>query len=68
MDMDKDTARKEDLKNRIEGIANLLKSRKELLEEFDDELFNALVDHIKVTSPVHLIFVLKSGIEVEELL
>lgn len=68
IDMDKDTARKEDMKNRIEDIANLLKSRKELLEEFDDELFIALVDHIKVTSPVHLIFVLKSGIEVEELL
>ena len=37
-----------------------------MLEQFDDDLFNALVEKITILSPAHFIFVLKSGLEIEE--
>ncbi|WP_204400548.1 recombinase [Alkaliphilus hydrothermalis] len=37
-----------------------------LLEEFDDDIFNALVENIEVLSQRHFIFVLKSGMRIEE--
>ncbi|WP_245561113.1 recombinase [Desulfoscipio gibsoniae] len=37
------------------------------MEEFDDKIFNALVEKIEVLSPTHFVFVLKSGMIVEEI-
>ena len=35
------------------------------LEEFDEELFNALVEKIEILTPAHFVFELKSGLRVE---
>lgn len=45
-----------------------LNSREELLEEFDKDIFNALVDKNEIISKTHFIFVLKSRIRINELL
>jgi site-specific DNA recombinase len=37
-----------------------------LLEQFDDGIFNALVEKIEILSPTHFVFVLKSGMRVED--
>ena len=37
-----------------------------LLEEFNDEMFNALVEKIEIFEPRHFVFVLKSGMRIEE--
>jgi len=36
------------------------------LEEFDEGIFNALVEKIEVVSPTHFVFKLKSGARVEK--
>ncbi|KGP76179.1 recombinase [Desulfosporosinus sp. Tol-M] len=38
-----------------------------MLEEFDEQIFNALVEEIEVFSPTHFVFQLKSGWRVEEI-
>ncbi|WP_240343729.1 hypothetical protein [Paenibacillus sp. SYP-B3998] len=43
-----------------------MNERQGLLEQFDDDLFNALVETITILSPAHFVFVLKSGLELEE--
>jgi len=43
-------------------------SRKLLLEEFEDEIFNALVEKIEILTPAHFVFELKSGMRVEEVI
>ena len=35
------------------------------MEEFDEGIFNALVEKIEVVSPAHFVFELKSGVKVE---
>ena len=40
----------------------------EFISEFDDEIFQAMVERIKVKSIVKVEFILKSGIPVEEIL
>ena len=39
-----------------------------LLKEFDEDLFTALVEQIRVKSLVEVVFVLKVGVEVREIL
>ena len=56
---------KESLKSRVDDIIEVLKGRQETLEEFDDGIFNALVEKIEVISPTHFVFELKSGMRVE---
>ncbi len=58
----------EGYKERVNEIIEVLDSMDELLEEFDDDIFNALVENIEVFSPRHFIFVLRSGMRVEEIL
>lgn len=65
-EFDKQDSIKEALRRRVNEIVDTIKSRQELLEEFDKEIFNALVEKIEVISPTHFIFVLKSGMRVEE--
>ncbi|MBE0344375.1 recombinase [Paenibacillus sp. 28ISP30-2] len=39
-----------------------------MLEQFDDNLFNALVEKITILSPAHFVFTLKSGMDIDEIL
>jgi len=47
-------------------LLETINSRDSLLEEFDGEIFNALVEKIILT-PTHFVFELKSGLRVEEI-
>ncbi|WP_407312219.1 hypothetical protein [Desulfosporosinus sp. SB140] len=61
MDHDKVNDLKAGLKQRFDEIVQTINSRNSLLEEFDEEIFNALV-----LTPTHFIFEFKSGMRVEE--
>ena len=43
-----------------------INSRDSLLEEFNEEIFNALVEKIELLTPAHFVFELKSRMRVEE--
>ena len=58
---------KDVLKQRSDEILQTIKSRESLLEEFDEEIFNALVEKIEVISPTRYIFELKNGVRFEEI-
>jgi site-specific DNA recombinase len=66
VEYDRQDSIKEGLRRRVNEIIETINSRQELLEEFDENIFNALVEKIEVISPAHFIFVLKSGIRIEE--
>lgn len=57
---------KEQYKKRVQEIMNVFKQKEGLLEQFDDGIFNALVEKIEILSPTHFVFVLKNGMRVEE--
>ena len=65
-EFDRQDSIKEGLRRRVNEIVEAINSRQELLEEFDENIFNALVEKIEVISPAHFVFVLKSGMRVEE--
>jgi len=46
-------------------ILQTINSREELLEGFDEQIFNALVEKIEIFSPTHFVFELKSGLRIE---
>jgi len=56
---------KDGLKQRFDEILETIDSRDSLLEEFDELIFNALVEKIEVFSPTYFVFELKSGMRVE---
>ncbi|MDR3544053.1 MAG: hypothetical protein P4L69_24320 [Desulfosporosinus sp.] len=58
---------KDGLKERFDKIVLTINSRDSLLEEFDEEIFNALVKKIEILTPAHFVFELKSGMRVEEI-
>jgi len=58
---------KDGLKQRFDEIIQTINSRDSLLEEFDEEIFNALVEKIEILTPTHFVFELKSGLRVEEI-
>jgi len=64
--VDKETIFKENLKDRVNEIIQVIKGRQEALKEFDESIFNALVEKIEIISPVHFVFELKSGARVED--
>lgn len=66
LEHDKVNELKDGLKQRFDEILEAINSRDSLLEEFDEEIFNALVEKIEVISPTRYIFELKSGMRVEE--
>ncbi|AUJ88419.1 recombinase [Paenibacillus polymyxa] len=39
-----------------------------MLEQFVDNLINALVEKITILSPVHFVFTLKCGMSIDEIL
>jgi|SRR5680860_213863 len=66
LEHDKVNDLKDDLKQRFDEILETINSRDSLLEEFDEEIFNALVEKIEILTPAHFVFELKSGIRVDE--
>ena len=67
LEHDKVNELKDDLKQRVDEIVQAINSRDSLLEEFDEEIFNALVEKIEVLTPAHFVFELKSGMRVDEI-
>ena len=65
-EMEKVQDTKEQYKQRVQEIIEVIKQKEGLLEQFDDGIFNALVEKIEILSPTHFVFVLKSGMRVEE--
>lgn len=59
---DEDRAR--EIRLRIEKLKQVLVERKTLLTEFNDEVFNAFVDHIEVVNKTHFVFCLKNGMKI----
>jgi len=57
---------KDGLKQRFDQILETINSRDSLLAEFDEEIFNALVEKIEILTPAHFVFELTSGMRVEE--
>jgi site-specific DNA recombinase len=64
--LEKDLDQKAQIKSRVNEIIQVMNSQQDLLEQFDDELFNALVEKITILSPTCYLFTLKSGLEIEE--
>ena len=64
---DKVNESKDGLKQRFDEILETINSRDSLLDEFDEEIFNALVEKIEILTPTHFVFELKSGMRVEEI-
>jgi site-specific DNA recombinase len=63
---DADVVKRNEYKKRVEEIVSTIREQEGLLEQFDEDIFNALVEKIEVLSPTHFVFVLKSGMRVEE--
>lgn len=59
--------RKTDIQVKTESIKEILKLRKDILTEFDEELFIDVVDSVVIKSPVQIEFILSSGIKLEEI-
>lgn len=53
--------------SRVREIEKKLR-RQEIVKEFDEDLFTTLVEQIRVKSLVEVIFILKAGVEVREIL
>ncbi|UMY53509.1 recombinase family protein [Paenibacillus peoriae] len=58
----------EKIKERVDEIIQVLSSWQDILEQFDDNLFNALVEKITILSPAHFVFTLKSGMSIDEII
>jgi DNA invertase Pin-like site-specific DNA recombinase len=56
----------EQYKLRVAEIIRVINEQEGLLLEFDDNIFNALVEKIEILEPTHFVFVLKNGMRVEE--
>ena len=67
LEHDKVNELKDDLKQRVNEIVQTMNSRDSLLEEFDDEIFDALIEKIEILTPAHVFLKLSSGWRVEEL-
>ena len=67
LELDKVNDIKDGLKARFDEIIQTINSRDSLLEVFDEEIFNALVEKIEILTPTHFVFELKSGLRVEEM-
>jgi len=52
-------------KDKIEEFMNVLRDRDGLLDEFDGELWNMVIEVVKVYEDGKMVFVFKDGMEVE---
>ncbi|MEC0179968.1 recombinase family protein [Paenibacillus peoriae] len=66
--LEEEEDQKEKIKERVDEIIQVLSSRQDILEQFDDNLFNALVEKITILSPAHFVFTLKSGMSIDEII
>ncbi len=55
------------MKQRFDKIPETINSRDSLLEEFAEEIFNALVEKIEILTPTHFVFELKRGVKREKI-
>lgn len=67
-DLEQNVERIESIKKRIESIKQVVSSKEELLEAFDADIFNALVDKIEIIDKTHFCFVLKNGVRVDRII
>lgn len=58
----------EQYKERVDEIIKVIKEQEGLLTEFDDKIFNALIDRIEVLESTHFVFVLKNGMNVDKVI
>jgi len=65
-EFDIENSLKENYKERMNEIIQTIRCRQETMTEFDESIFNALVEKIDVISPTHFVFELKNGVRVEE--
>ena len=65
LEHDKVNESKDELKQRFDEILETINGRDSLLEEFDEDIFNALVEKIEILTSTHFVFELKSGMRVE---
>ncbi len=61
-----DESKLDEIKARTREIAAFLEEQASTLTEFDEDIFSALVDRVKVLSPTHLVFELRNGLAVEQ--
>jgi len=66
LELDKVIESKDGLKQRFDEILETINGRDSLLEAFDEEIFNALVEKIEILTLAHFVFEIKSGVRVEE--
>lgn len=66
--LEQEEDQKAKIKERVDEIIQVLSSRQDILEQFDDNLFNALVEKITILSPAHFVFTLKSGMSIDEII
>ncbi|WP_256026469.1 hypothetical protein [Paenibacillus polymyxa] len=52
--LEEEEDQKAKIKERVDGIIQVLSSRQDILKQFDDNLFNALMEKILILSPAHL--------------
>jgi len=64
-EFESDANRRLQLKQRMQEVIEVINGREELLEQFDGDIFSALVDKIEIITPTYFYFVLKGGIKVE---
>lgn len=64
--IERDNDHKSQVTQRVNEIIQVMNAQQDLLEQFDDDLFNALVEKITILSPARYLFTLKSGLEIEE--
>nr|WP_268240154.1 recombinase family protein [Paenibacillus marchantiophytorum] len=64
--IEKDNDHKSQVTQRVNEIIQVMNARQDLLEQFDDDLFNAMVEKITILSPTRYLFTLKSGLEIAE--
>ncbi|WP_156130301.1 hypothetical protein [Paenibacillus durus] len=64
----KDNDHKIQIKDRVDEIIQVLSLRQDVLIQFDDNLFNALVEKITILSPALYFFTKKSGLNIDEIL
>lgn len=60
-----DGGKEAEVARRTQEIADFLEAQN-MVKDFDDDLFGALVERIKVLSPTHLLFELKNGLAIEQ--
>ncbi|MEK4349204.1 hypothetical protein MKX41_00050 [Paenibacillus sp. FSL R5-0475] len=62
--IEKDMEQKSQITKQTNETIQVMYTRQNLLEQFDDEQFNALVEKITIPSPTRYLFTLKSGMEI----